>query len=148
MVMKVKLRLSSMIRICRGKKKLKGMENKKTIIVGDIHGCIDEFNELLNTVSYNKENDRVILLGDLIDRGPDSIGVIRKACEMNLECVMGNHEHKFLKWFRSTGSSVDVYDMHPHYKLFSDQDINYITRMPDYIKLDNAMDRKSTRLNS
>lgn len=111
------------------------MEIKRTIVVGDIHGCIDEFNELIKTVSYNKESDRIILLGDLIDRGPDSAAVVRRARELNLECVMGNHEHKFLKWFRSHGSSVDVYSKLPHYSEFSDADINYIMRMSSYVKL-------------
>lgn len=111
------------------------METKRTIIVGDIHGCIDEFNELVKTLSYNKETDRLILLGDLIDRGPDSVAVVKRAREMDLECVMGNHEHKFMKWFRSFGSQNAVYDRRAHYTQFSDADINYIARMDQYIVL-------------
>jgi bis(5'-nucleosyl)-tetraphosphatase (symmetrical) len=113
------------------------MDNKeRTIIVGDVHGCIDELKELIKLVSYNKETDRLILLGDLIDRGPDSVATVALAREMDLECVMGNHEHKFLKWFRSSGSKNDVYDSRAHYSKFSDADINYIARMENYIKID------------
>lgn len=108
---------------------------KRTVIVGDIHGCLEEFDELITTISYNQETDRLILLGDLIDRGPDSVGVVRRAREMKLECVMGNHEHKFLKWYRSVGSAVDVYDKQPHYTQLSDEDVNYISHMSNYIKL-------------
>lgn len=116
------------------------METKqRTIIVGDIHGCIEEFNELIRTLSYNKQTDRLILLGDLIDRGPDSVAVVRRAREMDLECVRGNHEQKFLKWFRNSGSRSDVYDRSPHYSKFSDQDINYIANMPLYIKVGNIL---------
>jgi len=111
------------------------MEFKRTIIVSDIHGCIDEFDELVKTLSYNKETDRLILLGDLIDRGPDSVAVVRRAREMDLECVMGNHEHKFLKWFKSFGSRGDVYDVKSHYTQFSEDDINYIARMDSYIHI-------------
>lgn len=111
------------------------MESKRTIVVSDIHGCIDEFDELLKTLSYKKEKDRLILLGDLIDRGPDSVGVVRKAREMDLECVMGNHEHKFMKWYKSFGSANDVYDRRPHYTQFTDEDVNYIARMDNYIVL-------------
>jgi bis(5'-nucleosyl)-tetraphosphatase (symmetrical) len=112
------------------------METKdRTIIIGDIHGCIDEFNELIKTLSYDKKSDRLILLGDLIDRGPDSVAVVRRARELDLECVMGNHEHKFMKWFKSSGSKNDVYDRRPHYTEFSDEDINYIARMDSYIKV-------------
>jgi bis(5'-nucleosyl)-tetraphosphatase (symmetrical) len=114
------------------------METKKerTIVIGDIHGCIDEFEELLKVLSYHKDTDRLILLGDLIDRGPDSVAVVRKAREMDLECVKGNHEYKFIKWYRSHGTKNDVYDGRAHYTQFSDEDINYIHRMSDYIVVD------------
>lgn len=112
---------------------------QRTIIVGDIHGCIDEFDELVKTLSYDKKCDRLILLGDLIDRGPDSVAVVRRAREMDLECVMGNHEYKFLKWYKSSGSKLDVYDRQPHYTQFLDEDINYITRMSNYIQIENTI---------
>lgn len=115
------------------------METKRHIFVGDIHGCLEEFNELIEKVSYDPNVDRFILLGDLIDRGPDSVGVVRKARELNLECVMGNHEHKFVKWFRSQGSRVDVYDRRDYYSKLDDQDINYIINMPTYIELDDVI---------
>jgi bis(5'-nucleosyl)-tetraphosphatase (symmetrical) len=115
------------------------MDYKRTIFVGDIHGCIDEFEELLKKLNYNPQNDRLILLGDLIDRGPDSVAVVRKARQMNLECVMGNHEHKFVKWFRSQGSHVDVYDRKDYYGQLNDQDIQYIVNMPTYIELEDVI---------
>lgn len=117
------------------------MDNSKsrTIIVGDIHGCIDEFNELLKKVNYDRKTDRLILLGDLIDRGPDSVAVVQKARKLGVECVMGNHEHKFLKWWRNSGTKHQVYDHRPHYTQFSDEDVNYIARMPLYIKIDDTI---------
>jgi predicted phosphodiesterase len=108
---------------------------KRTIIVGDIHGCIDEFEELIQAVKYDKKSDRLILLGDLVDRGPNSLAVVQKARKMDLECVMGNHEHKILKWYNSVGSRGDVYDKHEFYAQLTDDDINYIFQMPTYIKL-------------
>lgn len=115
------------------------MENKRTIIVGDIHGCIDEFNELLDKLSYDKDSDRLILLGDLVDRGPDSKAVVQLARKMDLECVMGNHEHKFMKWFRSSVGAQSILGHKSYYNELSDEDINYIARMPYYIKLDNII---------
>lgn len=115
------------------------METKRTIVVGDIHGCIDEFNELLVKLNYNKDSDRLILLGDLVDRGPDSLAVVQKAREMDLECVMGNHEHKFVKWFRSSANAQTILGHRDYYAKFSDEDINYIARMPNYIKVDNTI---------
>ena len=109
----------------------------RTVIIGDIHGCIDEFKELLTLVDYKSPYVRVILLGDLIDRGNDSVGVVGLARELNLECVMGNHDYKFMKWWKSTGSTNDVYDKHHHYTDLSDADVNYIAQMSPYIKLEN-----------
>lgn len=72
----------------------------KTIVVGDIHGCIDEFHDLLELVKFQGEEDRLILLGDLIDRGPDPAAVVKLAWSLSAECVMGNHEEKALRWRR------------------------------------------------
>lgn len=103
----------------------------RTILVSDIHGCIDEFNELVKKLSYNKETDRLILLGDLIDRGPDSVAIVAKAREMKLECVMGNHEFKFLKWYRNH----NVHNMQSYYLKLSDADVNFINNMNSYIHI-------------
>jgi len=111
----------------------------RNIIIGDIHGCIEEFENLLDKLNYNPVNDRVILLGDLVDRGPDSVAVIQKARQLQLECVMGNHEHKFLKWHRSYGTRMDVYDKKTYYTDFCQEDIDYISKMPSYIKIDNTV---------
>lgn len=71
----------------------------KTIVIGDIHGCIDEFRELLEAVEF-QESDKLILLGDLIDRGPDPAAVVALARQLGAQCVMGNHEEKALRWRR------------------------------------------------
>lgn len=111
------------------------MEARETIIIGDIHGCIDELNDLLKTISYSPEKHRIILLGDLIDRGPDSLGVVQKARQMNFECVMGNHEQKFLKCY----NKPDHKEYKDFYKDFTEIDIQYISQMPLYIQIGNTI---------
>lgn len=108
----------------------------RTIVIGDIHGCLDEFNDLLDKVGYDSKSDRLILLGDLIDRGPKSVEMVQTARSMGLECLMGNHEFAFLKWLKS---NKQVYDEKKHYTEFSDEDIDYIFKMPIYIKIDNTI---------
>ena len=71
---------------------------KTTVVIGDVHSCIEELNELLNVISYNPYTIRLVFLGDLFDRGTDSLACVRKVMEMNAECVMGNHEAKHIKW--------------------------------------------------
>ena len=69
----------------------------KTIVVGDVHGCLDELVSLVQKTGYRQGIDRLILAGDLVDRGPDSPGVVRYAMSIGAEAVMGNHDHKLLR---------------------------------------------------
>ena len=48
----------------------------RTIVVGDIHGCALEFDDLLRSLGFAQGVDRVVLVGDLVARGPDSAGVV------------------------------------------------------------------------
>lgn len=72
----------------------------KVYIISDIHGCNKTFNALLNKIGLNKE-DKLYLLGDYIDRGNDSSGVIDTILELkeknyNVFPLRGNHEENIL----------------------------------------------------
>ncbi|WP_067458197.1 polynucleotide kinase-phosphatase [Actinomadura macra] len=87
-------------------------------IIGDVHGCRAELEELLTRLGYEIERDgsgravnanhpggrTVVFVGDLVDRGPDSPGVLRLAMGMvgagNALCVSGNHEAKLVRALR------------------------------------------------
>jgi serine/threonine protein phosphatase 1 len=75
--------------------------NGRLIAIGDIHGCHLEFAELLARLEVSKD-DRLILLGDLVNRGPDSGKVLELAREHRALALLGNHELRLLK-FRHTG---------------------------------------------
>lgn len=64
---------------------------ERTIIVGDVHGCVDELRILLRKVGHSN-GDRVVLAGDLVAKGPDSQGVVQFAREAGLLAVLGNHD--------------------------------------------------------
>src|SRR5262245_8483701 len=67
------------------------------IVIGDIHGCFDELHELLDRIGPSSE-DTIVSVGDLIDRGPQPVGVVRFFRDMpNARAVMGNHEDKHLR---------------------------------------------------
>jgi hypothetical protein len=70
----------------------------RTICIGDIHGCIAEFQKLVEVLAPTSE-DRIVLLGDLIDKGPKSAEVVRFAREIGATTIQGNHEEKALRWF-------------------------------------------------
>lgn len=67
------------------------------IAIGDIHGCRAEFERLLETVRPDA-SDAVVLVGDLVNRGPDSHGVIRIAESLGATCLLGNHERRLLAY--------------------------------------------------
>ncbi|KAJ5966356.1 hypothetical protein N7481_013070 [Penicillium waksmanii] len=70
---------------------------KRLVVVGDVHGCKDELSELLEKVSFSNEGgDHLIFTGDLINKGPDSNGVVDMARELSASCVRGNHEDRVL----------------------------------------------------
>lgn len=71
----------------------------RTIAVGDIHGCAVSLKKLLKLISPTKE-DTVVFLGDYIDRGPNSKGVIDQIIDLKEKCkvvtICGNHEEMML----------------------------------------------------
>ncbi|MFB7172146.1 polynucleotide kinase-phosphatase [Streptomyces sp. NPDC056254] len=81
-------------------------------IVGDIHGCSSELETLLAKLGYedgvHPEGRTAVFVGDLVDRGPDSPGVLRRVMGMvksgNALCVPGNHENKLGRYLK--GSKV------------------------------------------
>lgn len=75
--------------------------NGRLIAIGDIHGCHLEFAELLARLELTRD-DRLILLGDLINRGPDSLKVLDLAREHRALSLLGNHERRLLI-YRRTG---------------------------------------------
>ncbi len=75
--------------------------NGRLIIIGDIHGCHQEFADLLDQLAPVK-GDRIILLGDLVNRGPDSLRVLDLARAAHAIALLGNHELRLLK-HRRTG---------------------------------------------
>ncbi len=75
----------------------------RTVIIGDIHGCSMAFSRLLDRLAPNPYQDRLILLGDLFDRGPDSYGVWKTVRSLEgsfgdrFVLLRGNHEDYLLK---------------------------------------------------
>lgn len=73
----------------------------RTFVIGDIHGCAATLRRLVNEGLRPVPNDRIYLLGDLIDRGPDSRGVLDFIFELrerglSVSSVRGNHEEMCL----------------------------------------------------
>ena len=62
-------------------------------IVGDIHGCLETLEDLLSKIGWEAGTDRLISVGDLVNRGPDSLAVLRFfSSTPGVEAVLGNHD--------------------------------------------------------
>ena len=95
------------------------MPRPRTIAIGDIHGCLAPLAALLGFLKPVPE-DHLIFLGDYIDRGPSSKGVIQRLIELrgvlDVSCIMGNHEEMMLNartladtrrdWLRNGGDAA------------------------------------------
>ncbi|MEV4452460.1 polynucleotide kinase-phosphatase [Streptomyces mirabilis] len=77
-------------------------------IIGDIHGCASELETLLGKLGYvdgaHPEGRTAVFVGDLVDRGPDTPGVLRRVMSMvaagDALCVPGNHENKLGRYLK------------------------------------------------
>ncbi|MEM1154889.1 MAG: metallophosphoesterase [Pseudomonadota bacterium] len=83
-------------------------------IIGDVHGEIESLRALLDVLGYSADGSHsdgrhLVFVGDLVDRGPDSVGVVQLVSDLvaagTAQCLMGNHELNLLRGERRTGNS-------------------------------------------
>ncbi|MEM9194331.1 MAG: metallophosphoesterase [Myxococcota bacterium] len=72
------------------------MSGPKAFVIGDVHGCFDELEALVHNVDRE-----VILVGDLVAKGPASAKVVAWARERSIRAVRGNHDEHVLRFRRS-----------------------------------------------
>jgi predicted phosphodiesterase len=110
----------------------------RTLVVGDVHGCLDELLALLAAAGRTPA-DRVVLVGDLVAKGPDSAGVVRWARESNAEAVLGNHDAHVL---RAARGEVRAGPMHRAVaESLSAADIAWLEARPLFLRLGAIGDR-------
>lgn len=71
-------------------------------VIGDIHGCYDQFMNVLKQVNFDYNKDLLISLGDLCDRGPEPINVLDELFKIkNKILIRGNHDEVLLYWLKT-----------------------------------------------
>ncbi|MEU0272954.1 polynucleotide kinase-phosphatase [Streptomyces sp. NPDC006307] len=119
-------------------------------IIGDIHGCSSELETLLAKLGYvdghHPEGRTAVFVGDLVDRGPDSPGVLRRVMGMvaagDALCVPGNHENKLGRWLsgknvqHTHGLAETVEQLERESPEFREQVREFITGLVSHYVLD------------
>ena len=78
--------------------------------ISDIHGYYDLFCRLLDKIKFGS-GDKLYVLGDMIDKGPEGIRLAKLLFSMpNVFCIAGNHEYDFLKYYRALMQQTEDYD--------------------------------------
>lgn len=67
------------------------------MFVGDVQGCRAELEELLRRCDHDPARDALVCVGDLVNRGPDSLGTLRRLRELGARSVLGNHDLHLLR---------------------------------------------------
>lgn len=70
---------------------------KRTLYIGDIHGCADEFERIIDAFGFVRGTDTLYQTGDCINKGPDMMRCIRLVEELGILTVRGNHEEHLLR---------------------------------------------------
>jgi len=112
--------------------------DRRYIIVGDIHGCLDELKQLLEERDFNKDEDVLICVGDLVDRGPK----VRETLEFVMSLprfysTKGNHDDKCVRYFEGRPvkianglqTTIDSFE-----NKMPDNVLNYLMDLPLIIK--------------
>lgn len=107
----------------------------RIIIVGDIHGCYDEFIELLNKCNY-QPLDTLILVGDLCMKGPKTLEVLQFVVKNKILSVRGNVDENMLKNYELLKlQNSDNWHEYEFMKQLTDDEIQYIYELPYTISI-------------
>lgn len=112
------------------------MQQCRVVIVGDIHGCCDEFHEMLER--YVHDDDCLILAGDLVNKGPKSVEVLHTIrARKNTFAVKGNHELASLEAYadRHSEKGANVKPKYAWTDALTAEDIEYMDSLPHTISL-------------
>jgi serine/threonine protein phosphatase 1 len=88
---------------------------ERIFVIGDIHGCLDKLQQLFEKIDPRPGMDRLVFLGDYIDRGEDSIGVLEYLLQIkntyrDSVFLMGNHEKMFIDFLAGVDQALFIYN--------------------------------------
>lgn len=113
----------------------------RRLFVGDLHGCLDELNRLLDKFAFNPKTDTLFSVGDIMGKGPDVTGTLLRLQELQAQVVRGNHDEYLLTAIRKAEKERSVRDLEYMDSLGSKLEIfaEYIRRWPLFLEMDDLI---------
>ena len=108
----------------------------RVIVCGDVHGCFDEMLELVQLVEYKPGTDRLIFVGDLVDRGPAPRECVQWV-KANAEMVIGNHEKKLVDFCKYKKGRTPHPGRLDEWQRLSSDELDWLDSRPLWIDLGN-----------
>lgn len=108
---------------------------KRLIVVGDVHGCYDELKELLESCNYQDAQTQVLIVGDLINKGPKSAEVVRFAKNNNFLCIRGNHDDFILAAIFNLIPNLKQTDAIEFIKQLTSEEVDWLKELPYTIRI-------------
>lgn len=116
---------------------------KRLVFIGDIHGCKEELEEVLAKVRFDPVMDHLVSLGDIVAKGPDSLGVIDLLRGYGASCVRGNHDDDLILAAQSlrtrsdkdSSDTTDVGEVHEMAKSLNADQLKYLESCPIILRI-------------
>ena len=124
-------------------------------IIGDVHGCYDALSKLVRKLGYtrneegnyvHKEGRKIIFCGDVVDRGDQSVAVLKLIMKLEKDgvarMVMGNHDDRLLRYLKGNdleeihGLETTAEEMRQEDDAFREEVLHFLERQPAYLWLD------------
>jgi hypothetical protein len=110
----------------------------KTVVIGDVHGCADELAALLRACGC-ESGDEIVLVGDLVAKGPDSRGVLALVREHGARAVCGNHDAHVLRYRRALDAGRPPPQLRPSHaavaRVLDESDWQLLSSLPFFLRL-------------
>ncbi len=113
----------------------------RRLFVGDLHGCLDELNDLLELFSFRPGLDALFSVGDVVGKGPDVPGTLRRLQDLKANVVTGNHDQIMLRAAQKSAPQRSLKDVDYLASLGTESEIwmPYIASWPAYLELEDII---------
>ncbi|KAG7388756.1 hypothetical protein PHYPSEUDO_011775 [Phytophthora pseudosyringae] len=114
----------------------------RVLVVGDVHGCLVELQLLLEACRFSPHADRLAFVGDLVNKGPRALDVVRFVRDSGSLCVRGNHDDAALSAFYAweRGGRVPGAAKYPYVEQLQPEDVAFLEQLPFSLSLPNHGD--------